>query len=141
MDELPAASSNLIRVRGDNVNAMPRSKDSTSATLAAGLNYLMEKYGYSEAEVARRSGVASKTVNNMRRARTKATIENADKVAKVFGLSGWQLILPGFPQELLGDKGLASTIKNYSESGPDGRDAIARIAEREAEYTRSKKSG
>lgn len=132
-------SSNLIRKVGDRFSFMPKPRDNTSDTLAAALNYLMEKYSYSEAEVARRSGVASKTVNNMRRARTKATIENADKVARVFGLSGWQLILPGFPQELLGDKGLASTIENYSQSGPDGRAAIARIAEREAEYTRGKK--
>lgn len=113
-------------------------RPSTVETLAANLDYLMRANGYSEAEVSKRSGVASKTVNNMRRGRTKASIENADKVARVFGLSGWQLIIPDYPLELLQDSGLASVVDNYAHSNAESRNAIKRIAEREAHYSASK---
>lgn len=113
---------------------MQRKRPHTMETLARNLNFLMEKYGYSEREVAKRSGVSAKTVNNMRNARTTATIENAERVANVFGLDGWQLIVPSMPTDLVESRHLKNTINNYAASDHEGRAAIDRLAEREAAY-------
>lgn len=117
---------------------MTKKRPHTTETLARNVNFLMEKNGYSEREVAKRSGVSSKTVNNMRNARTTSTIESTDKVASVFGLDGWQLIIPSLPSDLLESRHLKITVSNYAAADTEGREAIDRLAEREATYNRKK---
>lgn len=119
---------------------MQAKRPQTTSTLARNLNFLMDKYGYSEREVSSRSGVSSKTVNNMRNAKHTSTVENADKVAAVFGLDGWQLIIPGLPHDLLESKDLKSAIANYAAADKGGRDNIGRVAEREALFSKQKTS-
>jgi transcriptional regulator with XRE-family HTH domain len=115
-----------------------KSRPHTTETLARNLNFLMEKYGYSEKEMERRSKVSAKTINNMRNAKHTATIENTEKVAAVFGLSGWQLIVPGLAADLVESKDLSATMANYAAADDEGRKAIARLAEREAQYNTKK---
>jgi transcriptional regulator with XRE-family HTH domain len=122
----------------DYVLCMTVRRPKTTETLARNLNFLMDKYSYSEREVSKRSGVAPKTVNNMRNARTTSTIENVDKVASVFGLSGWQMIVPDLPSDLVESRQLKSTLSNYMSADTEGRQAIDRLAEREAAYTAKK---
>lgn len=112
----------------------------TSETLARNLNFLMDKHGYSEKEMERSSKVSGKTINNMRNAKHKATIENTDKVASVFGLHGWQLIIPGLPEHLVESKALSAVVENYAAADDEGRAAIEHVAEREAAYTGKKAS-
>ena len=119
---------------------MSKHRPHTSETLARNLNFLMDKYGYSEKEMERRSKVSAKTINNMRNAKHTATIENTEKVASVFGLSGWQLIVPGMPESLIDSKGLSNTVSNYAAADDEGRAAIERMAEREATYNKPKAS-
>lgn len=119
--------------------AKPRPK--TTETLARNLNFLMAKYDYSERDIEKRSGVSAKTVNNMRNAKHTGTIQNADKIAAVFGLDGWQLIIPGLPESLLESPALRNTVENNAAVDPDGRAAIQRVAEREALYSSDKKTG
>ncbi len=117
---------------------MQKKRPHTTETLARNLNFLMEKHGYSEKEMEKRSGVSSKTINNMRNAKHTATIENAEKVAGVFGLKGWQLIVPGLAADLVESKDLSATMANYAAADDEGRKAIARLAEREAQYNTKK---
>lgn len=119
---------------------VPKTRPRTTETLARNLNFLMEKYDYSEKEMERRSKVSAKTINNMRNAKHTATIENTEKVAAVFGLSGWQLIIPGLSPDLVESKGLKSTVDSFAAADADGRTAIQRVAEREATYNKPKAS-
>jgi len=139
MDGKTVTSSNLIRGIGNTLLRMADKQLTTVKTLADNLNYLMDKHGLSEAVVGKRSGVSGKTVNNMRNGRTKVTIENAEKVAQVFGLSGWQLLIPDFPRDLIENRDLITMVEGYAFADTDGRNAIARVAEREATYAKSKK--
>lgn len=118
---------------------MPPKRPDTSETLARNLNFLMEHHGYSERDVEKLSGVSAKTINNMRNGKHKATIENTHSVAAVFGLDGWQMIIPGLPDDLIGSKRLKATIANYASSDEDGRKSIDKMAEREALYNSTKK--
>ena len=89
-------------------------------------------------EVAKRSGVDAKTVNNMLNGRFDPRPEKADQVAAVFGLSGWQLLIPGLPADMLSNGRLEQLIENYVSAGPSGRDSISRVAEMAAKYERPK---
>lgn len=133
-------SSNFLRKSMVSVWCMTRKRPRTTETLARNLNYLMDKYGYSEKEVERRCGVSSKTINNMRNAKHTATVENTEKVAGVFNLDGWQMIVPHLPQDLLESDKLKTALVNYAASDQDGRDAIYRLAEREAQFAKQKPS-
>jgi transcriptional regulator with XRE-family HTH domain len=139
MDATTVRSSNFLRSVGVSVFSMPPKRPNTSDTLARNLNFLMDHYGYSEREMEKRSGVSAKTINNMRNGKHKATIENTDSVAAVFGLDGWQMIIPGLPDDLIGSKTLKVTIANYVSSDEDGRKSIDKMAEREALYNTTKK--
>lgn len=134
MDELPVSSSNLLRSDSVSVFLMSKKRPHTAETLARKLNYLMEKHGYSERDMEQKSGVSAKTINNMRNAKHRSAVENVDKVAAVFGLAGWLLIIPDMPDDLMESKNLKNTLKNYAAAGAEGREAIERIAEREALY-------
>lgn len=132
-------SSNFLRAYAGSVFLMPTKRPDTSETLARNLNFLMEHHGYSERDVEKLSGVSAKTINNMRNGKHKATIENTHSVAAVFGLDGWQMIIPGLPDDLIGSKRLKATIANYASSDEDGRKSIDKMAEREALYNSTKK--
>lgn len=120
---------------------MSKRRPHTTETLARNLNYLMEKHRYTERDMEQKSGVSAKTVNNMRNAKHKPSLENTEKVAAVFGLDAWQLIIPGLPNNLIESKSLRATVNNYVASDNDGQAAIERVAEREALYNAAKTSG
>lgn len=106
-------------------------------TLARNLRLLMDAAGMKAPEVARRSGVDPKTVNNMIHGRYDPRPEKADQVASVFGLRGWQLLIPDLPADMLRNGGLERLIENYVSAGPEGRDSITRVAEMAAKYEKA----
>lgn len=103
-------------------------------TLARNLRLLMAAAGMKAPEVAKRSGVDAKTVNNMLHGRFDPRPEKADQVAAVFGLSGWQLLIPDLPADMLKNGMLDQLIANYVSASPEGRDSISRVAEMAARY-------
>lgn len=111
------------------MGARPR----TEETLAVNLRFLMSLHGWSEPELARRSGVAQKTINNILHKVYRAKIETADQLAKAFGLEGWHLILPNLIQDIQSGSTITRLIAAYLESPEDGQKIILGIAEREAQ--------
>lgn len=103
-------------------------------TLARNLKLLMAAAGLKAPEVARQSGVDPKTVNNMLHGRYDPRPEKADQVAAVFGLSGWQLLVPDLPMDMLANGKLDELIANYVSASPEGRVSISRVAEMAAKY-------
>lgn len=124
--EATAVNRSLIQM---NQKLMPRE------ALARNVRYLMDKSGMTETELERASGVSQKTINNVLWQRTSVTLDNVDKLASVWGLSGWQLIIPNLPDELIGDGSIAKIFRNYITSSTEGRKHIEMVAEREAAYT------
>lgn len=113
---------------------MPVKRPATRQTLARTLRLLMEKTGFSEAEVSKRSGVSKKSVNNMLNARHAPNLDHVDAVAAVFGLNLWHVIMPGLPDELIASKSLDELIARYSHANALGRESIDRVAEMAAEF-------
>ena len=107
---------------------------SAQQTLSENLRYLLKRNGWSEAELARRSGVSQKTVNNAVNMTKSTKIETAEALAKPFGLESWHLTLPDLPSDIESGGMMTSLIKSYLMSSDDSRLHIVAIAEREAKY-------
>lgn len=86
----------------------------TRDTLSVNLDYLIKMTETTAAQVARTADMDGKTVRAMITGANSASIDNVDKVARVFGLNGWQLIKPELRSDI--ESG-AVKIKNASSAG------------------------
>jgi len=68
----------------------------TPEILIENLESLIKKTGWSNREIARRSGgsFSDRAIGKILNRENSASVEMADNIAKVFGLTGWQLIMP-----------------------------------------------
>lgn len=104
------------------------------ATLSRNLRTLLAASGLTSPEVARKAGVDAKTMNNMLNGRYDPRPEKVDQVATVFGLTGWQLLIPGLSAEILHNGRVEKLLENYLSADQEGRDSINRVAEMAARY-------
>ena len=116
---------------------MHRNRPVPKHTLARNLRFLMDRYGYSEAEVARMASVSQKTVNNMLNMRSGAKLDMVDQIAHVFGLNLWHMIMPALPDEYPRLADLDALMENWHNAGDQGKEMIQMIADREASYSKS----
>jgi len=65
------------------------------ALLARNINAMLETLQWSENELARRSNVSQKQVNNICAARTGCGIDARDAIATAMAVQPWQLIVTG----------------------------------------------
>ena len=136
MNYLPVKHHNACRLGYRSGVTARRSKNpETMATLAGNLRGLMDLREWSEYDLAKASGVAQKTINNVLNQRSACTVETAELLAQAFNLSGWQLLLPGLPAQVLTTPTLGSLVSNWVRSSTEGRSHISRVADREARYT------
>lgn len=106
----------------------------TTESLARNLRHLMRQNGLSEKALEKRSGVAQKTINNILNRVSSPTLDTVEKLAQSFGLTGWHLIMPSLPDDLVSSQSIEKLYKSYLNSSAEGRDHISRVAEREAHY-------
>lgn len=106
-----------------------------SRLLAIGAPHGLPK---SQSELARRSGVAQKTISNWLAPERGGApqIDKLDRVARVYGLDVWQLLVPDLPDDMLLLGHLKKLVANYRKiSSLRAREYIDRVAEAEAGYT------
>ena len=113
---------------------MKKKRPRTEETLVVNLNQLMEATGWSNRELGKRAKVSDRYIGMIRRGEHKPTNDIAEALAKPFGLTGWQLILPGLRADLAKSGALERLIKNYQNANADARQYIDSVAEREAHY-------
>lgn len=102
------------------------------------LRHLMRKEKLSEQALAKRAGVAQKTINKILNNQSAPTLDTISRLAAAFGLNNWHLIMPNLPDELISSKDLERLYKSYILASQEGREYIVHAAEREAEYRRGK---
>lgn len=91
----------------------------------------------SKQTLAEKSGVSERMIGYILAKERKPTIEIAEMLAQPFGLTSWQIIMPGLPVELTNGDNLEKLYENYAHSSADGREYIDRVAEQEAKYKKS----
>jgi transcriptional regulator with XRE-family HTH domain len=94
----------------------------------------MEQAGWTQTDLAKRSGVSQKTISNMLGERGASSIENVDAVARAFGMDCWQLLLPGMVDAAGRSRDLGRLKRAWDVLEEDGREHVMRVAEREARY-------
>lgn len=90
----------------------------------------------SQAELARRSGVAQTSISNWlddTRA-VSPTIDKLEAVARVYGLEAWQLMMRGVTDDLALAGHLKKLVTVYPKIAPHAREYIDRVAETEAAF-------
>jgi transcriptional regulator with XRE-family HTH domain len=95
---------------------------------------LLDMREWSEYDLAKASGVAQKTINNILNRRSVCGIETADSLAAAFGLKGWQLLIPDLPDDVLNSPALGKLVEDWAHSSTEGREHVNRVAEKEAKY-------
>ena len=107
---------------------------STKDVLVSNLKILMRHKGWSKSELARQSKISLRMINYILSGERAPSIEVADQLAKAFGLSGWQMMKPNLPEDLLSSPTLSKLLDAYASASPDGRKMIDLVAERESKY-------
>ena len=116
---------------------------SPAEILADNLRRLMARGGSdglptSQAGLARKSGVAQKTISNWLAPERgiSANIDKLDQVAAVYSLELWQLFVPDLPAERDAAASLAGLVHHCLRIGSArARQYLYRVAEAEADYT------
>lgn len=87
-------------------------------------------------ELASQAQVSQSSISNLESdgglGRTSVTLETANEVAKVFGVELWQLLLPD--KITISDDEITVLINKFSQSQPEGRSDILKIADLVAKY-------
>ena len=94
----------------------------------------MRIFKLTQTQLAKKTGVAQKTINNIINLHQRPNIETIDKVAKGFGMEGWHLIMPATDDELQDPVNIEKVIESYRLSSVEGKKHIYMVAEREAYY-------
>jgi transcriptional regulator with XRE-family HTH domain len=105
----------------------------TRETIARNLRELLDLREWSEHQLAARSKVAQKTINNVLHQRSACSVETAEAVARAFNLAGWHLLIPGLPSQIMKSPALFTLVQDWLTSSRDGRQLIELVARREHE--------
>ena len=132
----PNSQGTLSTTKGKDFVMAP--KTPPRVTLARNLKLLMEARKLGTPEVAKQSGVDKKTINNLLHGRFDPRLDKVEAVAQVFGLTGWQIIMPGMAESVIEDGQLQNVVEAYTATNAQGRDNISRVAEMAANLYRRK---
>ncbi|PJL25917.1 hypothetical protein B9Y64_15445 [Stenotrophomonas maltophilia] len=110
----------------------------SSRTLADNVRRLMEAAGDTQAKVAKRAGLAQRSVGNVvtygTTHETSPTLRTVDGIADAYGVPVWMLLLDQVPLEVLQSPELARLIDNYIKAPASARANIDRVADAEVRY-------
>lgn len=112
--------------------------ESATQGLADNVRRLSEHLGLSQTALARKAGISQRAVGDLlnygRTSNKSPTLKTIEKLASAFGVTSWQLQIPGLPVELLHNHRVGKLIENFRDASPAGRENINRIAESEMHY-------
>lgn len=110
----------------------------TQNAMISNLRFLMDKFGYSQSELSRKSGVSQRTISYILSGEKKSRIETAELLAKPFGLEGWHLIMPNLPDDLIDSPSIEKLIEAFKKASAADREMINQVADRAATYSNNK---
>lgn len=96
----------------------------------------MKLRDWKPAQVAKASGVSPRMVQYILDGDRTPSIEIADQLARAFGITGWQLIKPSLPEDLVSSNALSEVLDDFIAANPEGRELIRTIARREADFAK-----
>lgn len=100
--------------------------------VADNLRALMDKRDWSQETLGLKARVSQRHISNMLNRKTSASFETLNAVAAAFGIPGWLLMIANLQVDLLDSQRIPLLVDRFRLSGPDGKDLIERLADREA---------
>lgn len=97
--------------------------------VALNLRKLLERHQWSGAELARRTRVSQKHINNIVRERTGCSVETLFELAKPFKMPAWQLLVPGLPNYGASPIALEKIVAAYLRGDDNYRQVAERLAD------------
>lgn len=113
---------------------MAKDRPPPRTTLAKNLEALMVKHEMSGPAVAKAAGIDRKSVNNMRHARHNPDLDHVEAVARVFGLTAWQLIRTDLSKDIPAAKQIDWLIERFYAADEGQRATIMQVAEMAGPY-------
>jgi transcriptional regulator with XRE-family HTH domain len=107
----------------------PVISSSVSKNLRMLLDLTMEG---NQSELARQSGVSQRHISDIINGRTECTYPISAALAAPFGLTGWHLLLPDLPKDLVASPSIARLVSAYINADDAGREFMDAAAAREA---------
>lgn len=104
--------------------AMTKPRPKPSESMVNNLKRLMRAKGLNQTELATLSGVSQTHIGGILRGESSCTVEMVDALAKPFGLSGWQMIMPRLPDDLVHSLALQHLMDAYIDAEPQARTFI-----------------
>lgn len=111
-------------------------QNDTRRTIARNLRALLDMRKWSEHDLAKASGVAQKTINNVLAARSACTVDTVGALARPFGLTSWHMLIEDLPADLTGSPSIRQLVASWISATPEGREHIELVAAREAKIGR-----
>lgn len=111
----------------------------TIGYLATNTRFLMQRKGWNQEQLAKKAGVAQKTVSNVLNGIYDTKVETAEAIGRAFGLTGWHMISPYLIRDMEGGGSITKLVDNYMLASDEGQQLVMQIAEREAKYAVEKK--
>lgn len=111
----------------------------TRETLAKNLKTLMTIRGWTQVQLAEKSGVSQTMISSVLNARSGCSVETADALGHAFGLTGWHLLMANLTEDLLKSKAVQRLLESYVSASPDGKALIDAIALRESQLAPASK--
>lgn len=96
-------------------------RPSTRDTLATNIKTLMTLRGWTQVQLAEKSGVSQTMISSVTGAKSGCSVETAEAIAHAFGLTGWHLLMPGLTEDLLKSKAVQKLLESYVDATPEGR--------------------
>lgn len=109
-------------------------------TLAKNVSAHMRRAGHTQASLAKETGVSQRTIGNVVNVgytKSGSTLCNIEKIADVYQVEPWMLLLEELPDTPNDIRSLERLVKIFCLSSGDDRDLILRISERTAAYANS----
>lgn len=98
----------------------------------------LKERGWTPPELARRAGLAPKTVNNVLNGRHHAQQDVLEKIAAALGLKMWQLWLPELPAGAAHNETFPRLVTSAARLSPDAASRIVHIIDLELKAASSK---
>lgn len=114
---------------------MPKTTRTLDGIFKRNLRMLKRAFELSSKTIAERSGVSERMVDYLLSGERTPTVDVAEQIAQVFGLSGWQMLYPNLTQDLARRGKLEKLLEAYGAASDEGKDHIEMVALREAKYS------
>src|SRR5579859_4696777 len=111
--------------------ATRRQRPPTASSVSKNLKALMDGADMNQSELARQSGVSQRHISDILSGNSACTYPIADQLAAPFGLTGWHLLIPDLPHELVASPSIAKLVAAYIKADAAGREFLDAAAERE----------